>query len=699
MDGYAFGIAASLLKLEESQEGWQPLQNTVRSIAYLMQGSVFRPPYKALSTASEGICSFGELVDMFHDREALKAQDKIFALLGMSSTDMESSGLLPDYTLSLQQLLERLVRFVISNELPVECHKEKEIAVLEAKGYVLGQVFSTEDDNRFNGMQRVKIGWRYDVWRNGIFVSSSRTDLHIEFMLLRTSRIPVRRGDIICLLDGASSPTIIRTYPDFSVVVVAVASLSADDRSTDTKSRVSFLQAIGIQTRQSRADDKSTDTKKSSVDYRVERFTKRHFILIWDWHYSFESYSHLGGYLDWAQENDWAVPDLAVLNVDRFRGLPFRHYETALLQLDGYGLRASEYFFNKTLMIFEKSSWSGELYPTVKEAFSAFLKDVRDAWALEEIWPDPELRLGPYCYAVSTLFCWALKKSRINLIEFLAETGKVDPDFKQPYNYEPMLSLASRLGSENSVKWLLQMNADVNATHREHRKDTVTALMIAAEAGHIGIVEMLLAAGADASLPSCHYDYGHHTALTLAAKAGQVAVVERLLHVETIPNPSFAQATTALITGAEAGQLHIVERLIQLGADVNEVGWSYGTYMGAAHQVTTPLGMAARNGYLLVLERLLEAGADVNVTYSDSDSDSAPWIPRHKKWDDKNIRSALSLALEGGHQNIAERLKAAGAMRTKWEEAIEAEESAEARKTTDDLSSGADARSEVSSDL
>ncbi len=89
-----------------------------------------------------------------------------------------------------------------------------------------------------------------------------------------------------------------------------------------------------------------------------------------------------------------------------------------------------------------------------------------------------------------------------------------------------------------------------------------------------------------------------------------------------------AQRVTALHAAVSAQDLAVAEALIAAGANVN----------ASQQNGFTPLQGAAQNGQLPMLEALLAAGADVNAV-----SDIG--------------KTALALALEGGHEAVAARLR------------------------------------------
>lgn len=84
------------------------LQNTARSATFLINGASLRS--KTVNSGTDrfslNICSRGELVDMYHDRDATDPRDMIYALLGMA--DAVPVGLEPDYGRSWESIFSRL---------------------------------------------------------------------------------------------------------------------------------------------------------------------------------------------------------------------------------------------------------------------------------------------------------------------------------------------------------------------------------------------------------------------------------------------------------------------------------------------------------------------------------------------------------------------------------------------------------------
>lgn len=265
-------MAASRLKGSFRVRGTsEALQRTIQSAAHLIKGSIFRPAYQAAEAPSERVGTFGELVNMFHDREATVAHDKIYALLGMSSDDMSKSGLLPDYKIPRGQLFQRMVKFIISDKISVECRNDKEIAVIKARANVLGYVSSVPPQVSISGnTQEVMVDWKHEIQKIW-----PKTDVGSTSLSIQVPAIPLQQGDILCVLDGATAITIIRLCQDFAVIVAA----ATIPWQMDWFMSWEWLEQLELPV------------------YNL--------VLIWDWHYDTESYPRWADYALWADCIDW----------------------------------------------------------------------------------------------------------------------------------------------------------------------------------------------------------------------------------------------------------------------------------------------------------------------------------------------------------------------------------------------------------
>jgi ankyrin repeat protein len=167
----------------------------------------------------------------------------------------------------------------------------------------------------------------------------------------------------------------------------------------------------------------------------------------------------------------------------------------------------------------------------------------------------------------------------------------------------------------------------------------VTPLSLACQNGNAAIVELLLEHGADPNTTL----RGGETVLMTAARTGKPGAVSALLKRGAEVNAKERRGQTALMWAAADGQAEVVELLIKAGADIHATLPDSGF---------TPFLFAVRDGRTDVVHALLKAGVDINGTMEPRKSTGKG--PRKGT-------SALLLAVENGHFNLALDLIEAGA--------------------------------------
>ncbi|KAH7384351.1 heterokaryon incompatibility protein-domain-containing protein, partial [Phaeosphaeria sp. MPI-PUGE-AT-0046c] len=218
IDGHALCLGLENLKSADSH---LTLYSQVRSVLSLIRGAIFRPMFVLDSSGNtfQNMCSIGELVIMYSTHKASLRHDKIFALLGMAlhnePGDFEEHGLLPNYKVPWEELLRRLVRFILGDGVYVKTWPNTERAEISGKGYILGSVATIVSDPSTSitpQLEKTDADYRRDAWDN----SSSWT--------LRASTTNVRRGDIVVLMEGADRPLIVRqTNLWFYIIMIEVS--------------------------------------------------------------------------------------------------------------------------------------------------------------------------------------------------------------------------------------------------------------------------------------------------------------------------------------------------------------------------------------------------------------------------------------------------------------------------------------------
>jgi cytohesin len=245
-------------------------------------------------------------------------------------------------------------------------------------------------------------------------------------------------------------------------------------------------------------------------------------------------------------------------------------------------------------------------------------------------------------------------KGNTSIVELLLKAGANPRHQIRDTRVTPLHEAAAR-GHLDSVRLLVVAGADIDA------KDShgLTALEEALQQRHTPVVDYLMGKGAkfaggdpkailkqmeDAVMkgqadvvkllidrgvdPDSHTPSGS-TLIHDAGLKGHVAVAEVLLAAGASPNALNQTGATPLHDAALAGQLAMAQLLLSRGADVNALDREFSA---------TPLHYAASWGREAMVELLLDKGAD----------------PTRRN---KSGKTAADLAADGGHSDIAKRLR------------------------------------------
>jgi ankyrin repeat protein len=145
------------------------------------------------------------------------------------------------------------------------------------------------------------------------------------------------------------------------------------------------------------------------------------------------------------------------------------------------------------------------------------------------------------------------------------------------------------------IRFLLLNGANVDGF--DHRRFTMTPILVAAEMGDVEMLKLLCDAGAHLETRD---DFGS-TALNIAALSGRIKAVEFLLSRGADVNSKADRGDTALMVASRDGRTALVKILLKARADVN-----IATETGA-----TALMVAADDADLV--ELLLNAGAKIDA--------------------------------------------------------------------------------------
>jgi hypothetical protein len=504
IDGYAFCLGV------ESWKGFydaQPhLRSLIRSVLYLIRGAIFRS--KGSDRVSKEKCPLGELIDMYHAHEATLHSDKVYSLLGMSSDDLSKASLLPDYNVSWKDLFETLIRFLLCKEIFVEASSDKEIAVIQSEGYILGKVSSIPRNINWNSGQGVDVIWRNSLGTLGF------TGKRSSHWTLQSSAEPVMIGDVICLLQGASNLTIIRFCEDHWAII-RIAATPPQIILTRNKD-VEWLKYLQL----------------------AKPISSRNFQCVWDWETSpgklqrQGEYEELQGYLDKVIRS-WNFA-LVLGDIEEY-GKAEEKFQEAM---EGYGSTVGKER-ERDMVVNQLSSANGA-----------------DLDLMNSQYGQPPLS-------------WAAERGHVAIVELLIRTDRVNVNIKDMNGKAPLL-LAALGGHLAVVERLLEKKAEINAA-ASSGYFARTALQAAAEGGHLAVVERLLEEKAEVNATAAYGNEGI-TALQAAAEGGHLAVVERLLKEKAEVNAAASagdRGRTALQAAAEGGHLAVVERLLEEKAEVN----------------------------------------------------------------------------------------------------------------------------------
>ncbi|KAF5538624.1 HETEROKARYON incompatibility [Fusarium phyllophilum] len=589
------------------QRPWfQRIWPLVRSVTYLIRGAIFRPRHVTTQSSrfSLDIRPLSELVEMYHTRKATERHDKVYALLGMSSDDPSEAGLYVDYTIPWSQVFHRLV---------------KELAVIDGKGLVLGEVSSVQRDPAWEDSQEVTIAWK------NAYVEAGR----MSSWAVQASAKNIQAGDIVCLLQGASRPTIIRLcHPYWAVVMISVPPTDATTRD-------------------------GRGVEWSEILQSVTRFS-RSFVLVWDW--EMHPNESLG-------DQERKYEELMVQEMHK-GSMTDKLYIIAILANIGFALQdlerhaEAEKYVRRSLRNFENTlknvdnfnpasksrngTRTGAYIATITEA----LLGVEGGWLplrwasedgyyltielmLENVNPNMKNEAG------RTPLSWASGHGYEALVNLLLGIEIVDPDARDEKGWTPLLWAASK-GHETIVKLLLDTKkVDPNAKEMsdETRRTRRTPLLLAAEGGHEAVVRMLL----DTNVVdlSASAETGE-ASLLWAVKNGHARVVQLLLQTRKI-DPDAAEESeiedesgrTPLMWAANNQHHDVVKLLLDTGKVDLET---------RDKCRRTAISLAAENGNDEIVKLLLSTDK--------ADPDAA----------DKDGRTPLRLAAEGGFEKVVQLL-------------------------------------------
>ncbi|RYP78247.1 hypothetical protein DL771_000724 [Monosporascus sp. 5C6A] len=648
IDGYGFCLGLSALKLPYATHA--NLQALICSVTYLIRGSVSRRRYATSRPGrfSLDIRPLGELMDMYHTRKATEHHDKVYALLGMSSDDPTVAGLSASYEVSWKQLFQQLIHFILCERVSVDTWDGKEIAVIKGKGCILGEVSSVERDTTWEDRQHVGITWKNVPIYFGVEGTSHWT--------FQTSAKPVRVGDAICLLQGASRPTIIRYEVTMRNLQKAMEVFEKALRRTDLgltyrnygrwgegdikhlavlvdmfikdKDQWTLLclaagnghEAVAKQLLDTGKVDSHTEDLQTALRLAVENGYKAVVRLLSNSGTFDPNANNRGGLtaLQIAARNGHEVVVKLLLDSGKVDpNVPKRDGFTPLQLAAKYGHELVVKLLLDNSEVDPNVPYGSTLLESVRNGQEVIVKLLLDNSKV-----DPNVAPWGGCTALHV----AVGNRQEVIVKLLLNSSKVNPNLRDRDEGTP-LHLAARNGQEVIVKLLLdsskvnpnvQARGGCTALHEAVRygqdaiakllldRDKVNpngrenfgrvaALELAAEIGRESLVKLFL----DSKIDPDHRE-DQLSALLKAARNGHEAIVKLLLDSGKVdPNDQNGNGFTALHFAAEKGQ----EAIVKLLLDNSKVDPNIKSYSGI-----TALQLAKRNGHKATVKLLLDSG-------------------------------------------------------------------------------------------
>ncbi|KAL8381125.1 hypothetical protein RB595_005419 [Gaeumannomyces hyphopodioides] len=501
IDGYAFCEGLAVLKPFEHRPDLQAL---IPPIVYLIKGSIFRRRQDTDDTSLAGrfslnIRPLAELVDMYHTRQATFALDKVYALLGMSSDDL---GIKVDYGSSWKNLVREL--FNPSNAVSVSTWDTNEVAVIEAKGYVLGKVSSVQNE--------VEITWK----------ATRDTDVEPKsWFTFQASAKAIKEDDVVCLLHGASRAMVIRPCGGFSTII-RIAGPTSD-----------------------RLPNWLPSTTTSAIDLQ----------LVWDW-----DKSQKGSQAD--ESYEYFVSRRKVFHCPTTGCRCQHHLDKAARLLDVGMVLDGVKRYEEAAESFERAMGVYETVAALRNVDNTSpghgpYRDVDKKILGLMTNPGTDVEVKYYTENRWTLLHLAAINGHENGTKLLIKAG-AEKETRDRYQRTP-LRLAAEYGHDAVTRLLIKAGAE-KETRDQHQR---TPLHLAAEYGHDAVTRLLIKAGAEKETR----DQYQRTPLHLAAEYGHDAVARLLIEAGAGVDAIGARSRKPLHLAAVNGHYAVARLLIEAGAE------------------------------------------------------------------------------------------------------------------------------------
>jgi ankyrin repeat protein len=520
------------------------------------------------------------LVEMFRSWLATDPLDKVYALLAFSSDAHDAAELQPDYTLSKYQLASKLIQYTFPACAVEQNCSNTDSATFKIEGLILGGI-----NTKMSGGGKNKRTWHFrspelsDLSAApGMKLNATVSKLFQEpWEISVSNERKFQIGSFVCLLHGASLPTILR-FHEGEYLVEMLAAPEPTRWIRKEKEQENWTEVMNILAMESDCtmDFKLTwDPFRQPLSSEVSLYTPTP--------YSFTT--------------QWAAL------MEQFR-------ESADPMSNGFGDRNENHDCHSMSNMWLQ--YRSELKHKVQSG---------------------EMKAGESKYIITIHH--AAFRGHVGAIKVLVEAN-AEVDAQSEGEGAAPIHLASIYNHDLVVKALLEAKATVDIRDKEGR----TALALAAKYGHLRIVEILLEAGASvdsrdithgttplyAAIVGGFREIGGYldvvklllkgnananiadnqerlSPLHFAAESGNTQLAKELLDANAEVDARAKGGTTALHLAAQQNHLETVRVILDAGANVN----------AADDNGVTALHFACNFGHHeIVTELLLDESAEVN---------------------------------------------------------------------------------------
>ncbi|GGP70112.1 ankyrin repeat domain-containing protein [Shewanella saliphila] len=248
---------------------------------------------------------------------------------------------------------------------------------------------------------------------------------------------------------------------------------------------------------------------------------------------------------------------------------------------------------------------------------------------------------------------YSVKNNNLELSSLLISSGtNIDT-----VNVDGVTALFSAiiLGYDEIVNLLLVLGADVN----QSMSNSISPIAYAIARNNPDLVKMLISYGANVNskgsddMTSLHFATLEAKDTTKKTITNQIIIIRSLIEAGANVNAVNTVEHTPLFQSAYFGKFEAVKLLIESGADISK------------GKSLLPLHAAAEKGHVNIVKYLISSGADINTTTKNGLTPLA-YAANYNQLEmvdllvslncDVNISSPLTIAIQQGHHEVAERL-------------------------------------------